>query len=67
MLAQAGVFRQRLPETVQGMTFVQFRHAAAGEPEQLAAAEGDLSGVQVLKVNAAPAVVVENQFLITYL
>ena len=67
MRTQAGVFRQRLPETVQGMTLVQFRHATTGEPEAFAAAEGHFPGEQVLKVNAAPAVIIEDKFLITYL
>ncbi|EFE07718.1 hypothetical protein CIT292_08901 [Citrobacter youngae ATCC 29220] len=64
MRAQADVFRQRLPEPVQGMALVQLRHAATGEPEAFAAAEGHFSGEQVLKVDAAPAVVVEDKFLI---
>ena len=67
MRAQAGVFRQRLPETVQGMTLVPLRHAATGEPEAFAAAEGHFPREQVFKVNTAPAVIIEDKFLITYL
>jgi hypothetical protein len=43
---------------------MQHQHPAAGQPQGFAAAEGRLAGKEVLKVNAAPAAVTEDEFII---
>jgi hypothetical protein len=43
---------------------MQRQRPAAGQPQGLAAAEGRLAGKEVLKMNAAPAAVTEDEFII---
>ena len=46
---------------------MEFQYAAAGQPQGLAAAEGGFSGQERLKVNAASAVIINNQFIVAKL
>jgi hypothetical protein len=49
---------------MQGVALMQRQRPAAGQPQGLAAAEGRLAGKEVLKMNAAPAAVTEDEFII---
>jgi hypothetical protein len=67
MRAYAQSFRQPLPEKMQHIAFMQSGAPPRASQRDFAAAEGSFTGQQRVKVNAAPAVVVEYQFIIAYL
>ena len=65
--AQPQGVREGLPQPVQRVALVQAGHAAAGQPQGLAAAEGGFAGLQRREVNAAPAVIVKDKLIIAKL